>query len=220
MATRVPLTVQKREISKNAKKLRKEGLVPGVLYGHEVENTAIQCDYQTFRRSFEKATYSTIIDLEVDGNTVPVLVQSVQYDPVFDTYTHVDFHAINMKKIIHTTIPLNFTGNSQAVKEGGLLNISRNELHVTCLPGDLVHSLEVDITPLVDFSVTIYISDIAIPEGITVNDNVEDAVVNVAQPRVEEEPEEGEEGEESEGEASGEDEGENKDEGEKEAADQ
>jgi large subunit ribosomal protein L25 len=199
-AIRVPLTVQKREISKNAKRLRKDGVIVGVLYGHEVENTPIQADYQTFRRAFEKATYSTIINLEVEGNTVPVLVQSVQYDPVYDTYTHVDFHAINMKKPITTNIPLNFIGDSQAVKEGGLLNIARNELNVTCLPGDLVHSIDVDITPLVDFNVTIYIQDIQIPENITLNDALEESVASVSLPRVEEEdPEEMEGGEGEEG---------------------
>jgi len=214
MAARVPLTVQKRDRqAEKSKKLLKKSIVPGVVYGHGLDSQAVQVDYQTFRKAFEKATFSTILDLDIDGKTYPVLIQHVTYDPIFDTYTHIDFHAIRMDKKVTTTIPFDFTGESQAVREGNMLVTHKHDLHITCLPTDLIHSIEVDLTPLDEIGKSIHVSDLTIPSTIEVLDELSSSVVSVVEPRVIEEEiieeeVEGEEGAEDEEGGEGEGEGE------------
>jgi len=212
---KIALTVQARTDEDLAKSLRISKMIPAVVYGHGFENLHLKIDYQTFLRVFRKATYSTIITLTVEGGTeVPVLVHDVQYHPVTDEIWHVDFYAVRMDEKVTTHIALEFIGKSEAVKLGAVLNTNKNEVEVSCLPGDLVHNIEVDLSVLQEIGDTIRISDIVIPKGIEVLDAEEEPIVTAIEPKIieEEEPEEveeveggegGEEGEEgaSEGEA-------------------
>lgn len=184
------LDVQTRDLSQRAALIRREKLIPAVVYGHNFENAHLQMDYQTFRRIFEKATYSTIINLAVDGaNTVPVLVHQVQYHPVTDEIVHVDFYKVNMNEKVTTHIALEFIGESNAVKLGALLNTNKQEVEVSCLPSDLVHNIEVDLTPLAEIGDIIRVADIIVPEGIEILDGEEEPVVSAIEAKVVEEEE-------------------------------
>ncbi len=184
----IELEAQTRDKGAKSKDLLKEKFIPAEYYGRGVENKSLQMDYQTFRRAFNKAGTNTIIDLKIDGKAHKVLVHDVQYNPVADTFTHVDFINVKMDQEIHTKIPLEFVGTSIAVKDfSGTLMSHLEEVEVKCLPKDLVHSIEVSIEPLVDFHTNIRVKDLIVPPGMTILNEPEDVVVTAMAPRVEEE---------------------------------
>lgn len=215
----VNLDVQMRDTSVKGKILLSQNLIPIEYYGKGVENKSFQVDYQTFRRTYEKTGRNTIIDLIVEGEKEPfsVLVHEVSYDPVTDQITHVDVMNVEMGKELQTQIPLEFVGVAPAVKElAGMLMTHLNEVSIKCLPRHLIHSIEVDLSGLIDFNEYIRVKDLNVPETITVLNELEDVVVTVVpQRQEEEEPEvvEGEEGAEGEEEKEGEGGEEKKDEG-------
>lgn len=187
----VSLVVSKRDLSMNARDVRLQGMIPAECYGVGRDNVSIQMNYQDFRRAYKMAGSTTILDLKIgDDLSVPVLVKDMQYDPVSDEITHVDFIAIQMDKVIHARIPLEFVGVSLAIKDlGGVLVANLHELEVKCLPKDLVHSIKVDITPLVTFAETIHVKDLVIPAGLTVVSDAKLMVATVSPPNEEKEEE-------------------------------
>lgn len=199
------MDVKSREKGVEAKKLLSSGSIPIEFYGKGVKNMSLQVDYQAFRKLFRVSGSNTVISLNIDDgkSKVDTIVHEVSYHPVTDEIVHVDFVKVKMDEYIYTKIPIVLSGIAPAVKElGGTLTHNLDELEVKCLPGDLIHNLEVDITPIVDFNVFIRVKDLNVPDTLEVLDNPEDIVVTVVPPRVEAEPEVAEEGEEiAEGEA-------------------
>lgn len=186
----VALKVSKRGENESAQDIRDEGFIPGICYGAGKENVAFKVEYQTFRKLYNKAGESTVIDLDVDGEKHKVLVHDLQYDPVYGTASHIDLIFIDMNKPVTTHVHLDFEGESPAVKnEGGILTKSLTELEIKCLPANLPHDIKVDISGLVDFHTVIHVSDIPAPEGVEILTDAELTVATVSAPRVEEEPE-------------------------------
>ena len=208
----VKLKVEKRDSAIKAKDYKKNGKILLEYYGKGIENISMIADYQEFRRAFAKSGKSTVMELELDGKSLNVLVHDVDYHPVTDKYIMIDVLHVDLNKEVTTKIPLEFVGTSLAVKEAqGTLMTSLEALEVKCLAKDLLHSLEVDISGLVDFSCVIKVSDIKVPEALTVLVDADEVVATVIAPKEEEEEEvpvaaEGEEGEAAEG-AEGEGEG-------------
>lgn len=187
----VSLVVSKRDTSIKSRDVRLQGMIPAECYGVGRDNVSIQMDYQDFRRAYKTAGATTILDLKVGGDlSIPVLVKDMQYNPVSDQITHVDFIAVQMDKVLHARIPLEFVGVSLAIKDlGGVLVANLHELEVKCLPKDLVHSIKVDITPLVTFAETIHVKDLVVPAGLTVVSDSKLMVVTVSPPNEETEEE-------------------------------
>lgn len=214
----INLEVQSRKAEIRPKILLKGGFIPGIVYGPETKPISVQVQRKNFEKIYKQAGESNLIDLTVDsGSPLKVLVQEIQTDPILDSIIHVDFRQINMKKVLHTKIPLAFTGESAAVKElAGVLVKNLNEVEVKCLPSDLVSAINVDISVLKIFNDVIHVKDLNVPGGITILNQGEDVVVKVIEHKEEEEvkgPEtvaqveviskKKEEGEEGEGAASG-----------------
>ncbi len=197
-----------------AKEAREANRIPMAYYGKSVENHGFSVDYQDFRRAYEKGGRSTIMYFKNEkGEEFPVLVQDIQYEPVTDKIIHVDAMAVDMNKLITTQVPLVLTGTAPAVKDlGGILVQNKKKVEVECLPNDLIHEIEVDISLLVDFHTSITIGDLQVPDTIKILDALDINVATVSAPKeeveeevVEEEVEgeeaaEGEEGEKKEGE--------------------
>ncbi|OIP81827.1 50S ribosomal protein L25 [Candidatus Peregrinibacteria bacterium CG22_combo_CG10-13_8_21_14_all_44_10] len=183
------LKATSRDVAVAAKVVRNEGLIPAILYGHGIDTVSLQMDYQDFRRVYRQAGSNSVIDLDIDGKNHKVLVHRVDVEPVKDTITHIDFINVRMDEEITTMIPVEFTGYAPAVKDlAGTLVHGRTEVEVRCLPGALIHDIQVDLSPLVDFHTSIVVGDIKFPDDITVLDDLELMVVSVSAPR-EEEPE-------------------------------
>lgn len=177
-----------RAVGEKAKMIRASGKVPGVVYGAGLTGVSVSVDYQGFRRIYTKAGSNTIVNLNIDGKEHPVLVKDVVYDPVSDQYSHIDFMKIDMSKQVTASIKVEIVGISPAVKNlGGILDIQKHEIKIKCLPKDLVHSVQVDVTPIVDFRTSIHVKDLSLPKSITVLDNLEDTVVTATPIKIEEE---------------------------------
>ena len=178
----------RKELGKKVQALRSQGSVPAVIYGHGQTNQNLEFNYVEFEKVLKEAGESTIIDLSVDDAApIKAIISEVQFEPVKGRVTHADLHRINMKEKMHATIPLVFIGESRAVKEdAGVLVHNISELEVRCLPTDLIHEVVVDITPLNTFDDVITLADLKIPATLEIlHHHLEDAVANVARPKVE-----------------------------------
>ena len=180
-----------RDKSIKTKNLRKKSLIPAEYYGHGIENLSIQMDYQTFRKIYRVAGENTIIDLKIEGlGDKKVLVHQVDYHPLSDDFTHVEFINVRMDEEVTTNVPIELEGQAPAVKElAGVLVQSLDEIEIRCLPTDLIHSVTLSVESLVDFHTSLHVSDIKLPDTVTLLTDPETTVASVSPPR-EEEPEE------------------------------
>lgn len=180
-------TKERAETGRQAKKVRAAGSVPAVIYGRGEESRNVQVAYVDFDKVYRQAGESALIDLDLGNEQVKVLVKDVQRHPLTDRYTHVDFHKVNLKEKITTEIPLEFVGESAAVKTlGGSLVKSRDYVEIECLPTDLVHEIKVDLSRLATFDDVIRVSDLEIPPGIEILDDADMTIAVVEPPLTEE----------------------------------
>lgn len=184
------LKVQKRElVGRKVKDLREKNLIPAVVYGHGAKNQNVAVEYIPFEKLYREAGESSLVDLVIDNEKpVKILIQEVQADPLTGRFIHIDFRQVKMTEKITAEILLKFVGEAKAVKElGGILVKTADKIKVKCLPQDLVHEIEVDLSFLNTFEDFIHIKDLKIPAGLEVLGNPNEPVVNVIPPRSEEE---------------------------------
>lgn len=185
----ITLKAKTREVTgKKVDKLRKEDIIPAVMYGNKIASQNILVNYLDFKRVYDKAGESALIELETEGKKVNVLVHDIQLDPMSGKFTHVDFFQVNMKEEVETEIPLEFIGESPAVKElGGVLIKSLDEITVKCLPADLPEKYEIDISKLATFDDVIAVKDLKISDKIEILVDGETIIASVQEPRTQEE---------------------------------
>ncbi len=184
------LAAQSREIiGKKVKKLRARQLMPAIVYGHGVEGGVIAVDTKEFKKIFNEAGTSALVDLAVDDKKpIKVLITEPQTHYMSGEPVHVDFYAVKMSEKIETAIPIRFIGISPAVDElEGNFVANKDELNIKCFPGDLIPEVEVDLGVLKSFDDQVRIKDIQVPETIEVMDDPEDVVALVSAPISEEE---------------------------------
>jgi large subunit ribosomal protein L25 len=199
--------VQNRAIlgSAESRRLRRQGLIPGVLYGRE-EPVSISIPERDLRTALtSKGGLNAVLDVVVEGgNAHSSVLKEYQQDPVRGLITHVDLQEVRLDQPIHATVPLHLHGEPVGVKEGGVLSQVTNELNVEALPMEVPEHLEVDVSEM-RIGDSFRLSALAVPDGVTLLDDPEETVLaTVTQPTRVEEPEtaEGVEGEEvAEGEA-------------------
>jgi large subunit ribosomal protein L25 len=185
---KISLKASARDGKAKAKALRRDGRVPCVVYGSVEGNMHVECAERELHKAFAKAGESTLVELDVGGKTVPVLFKSVSFDPVTDREIHVDFYAVNMKKEIDTLVPVHFEGESPAVKElGGVFVITHDHVRVRCLPADLPHSLNVNVSGLAAFHQSVQVKDLDLPKGVKLMDEADTVLATIQEPRKEEE---------------------------------
>lgn len=166
---------------KSADKIRKENKIPAVFYGAGKESTSIAIDSKDFNKVLKEAGESSTITLSVDGKNLDVLIHSVQYDPVRNIPSHVDFLVVDMNKKIQVGVPLVFEGVAPAVKNSiGTLVKVMHEVEVEALPGDLPHEIVVNIESLVDADSHISASSIVMPKGVTMVTDGEEIVASIS----------------------------------------
>ncbi len=172
----------------SAASVRAKGLIPGVFYGPKAESTPISIKEVEFMKAWRSAGESTIVTLTGADEDHDTLIHDVALDPVSDKVKHVDFYVIEKGKKVEVAVPLEFTGESLAVKNlGGILIKVMHEIEIEALPKDLPHSIEVDISSLVDFAAQIKVQDIKLPEGVTAKADAEEVVALVSAPKEEKE---------------------------------
>lgn len=167
--------------------LRKNRQIPAIVYGHGKNSQMVAFDYKEFVSLFASAGTSSIVDLSVGNSSpIPVIISEIQRDPVNDRFLHVDLHAVRMDEKIKAELALNFVNESPAVKAfGANLIISKDTIMIECLPGDLISSFDVDISKLEQFNDTVRVSDLSIPQTITVLDDPSGSIVSALEPKEE-----------------------------------
>ena len=180
--TSLSLSKRAPEGSRSARRLRREGLVPGVIYGGEGEPEHFAVDGRILRNTL--AHSGAILEVSVDGGSgVPVLVKDLQRHPVRGEAVHVDLLRVNMAETIHTTVVLELTGADEApgVVEGGVLNQETRELNIEALPGDIPDSITFDVSRM-EMNATATLSELTAPEGVTFLDDPEETVLATITP--------------------------------------
>jgi large subunit ribosomal protein L25 len=183
------LPVQTREkFGKSVKTLREQGLIPAELYGRGINNVHLAVEAKQFKKIFREAGENTVIDLALGKEPRKALIHGVQRNPVSQEIEHIDFYQVRMDETITAKVPFEFAGEAPAVKEyGGILNRTMNEIEVEALPGDLPHSIQVDLAELKELNQSVYVKDLKLPRGVEVTVDPETVIVTVAEPMKEEE---------------------------------
>jgi len=183
------LNAQVRKIiGKKVKRLRRQSLIPAVIYGHKIKPLSLVVSLKDFEKVYKQAGESDLIELKIDNQRpVNVLIHDVQRHPVTDRIIHVDFYQIKAGEKITVDIKLKLVGEAPAVKEKGNILVPQiEEIKVECLPKDIVHDIAVDISNLKEVGDTIRIKDLKIPPTLKILNKPEDVVVTVEAPMKEE----------------------------------
>lgn len=177
-------------VGKRVKQIRKEGQLPAILYGSGIEPLPIELDALETARVMGGITGSTLIDLNVAGESHKVIVRDVQRDPISRHMVHVDFLKVAMDVAIRTEVPIELIGSAPAVKEqGGVLVAGINEIEVEALPGDLPDRISVDLSVLTEIDDAITVEDLVVGQGVRVINDPGDMVAHVIYMAEEEEEE-------------------------------
>jgi large subunit ribosomal protein L25 len=172
MANILELTAQTRQRSgsSSVRRMRKEGLVPAVIYGRKTENANIKVDTKTVTQLLkESASDNVLVNLQIDGaKSQLALIQKVQHDHLKGGILHIDFHAVDVNESIHAQEPIEIVGEAEGVKAGGQLDVMLHNIEVFCLPKDLPAKVVVDVTH-VGQGQGVHVKDLKLPEGVSVH---------------------------------------------------
>ncbi len=185
----IVLAVTPRDITgKKVRSLRKEGMIPAELYGHGVKNVHLVVSEKEFAKTYKKAGSSTMITLDLGKEKRPAMIHSVLRDSVRDDILHIDFYQVRLDEKIKAHVPLEFSGESPAVKEkSAIINRSLAELEVEAFPQDVPHTIIVDLSALIDIDQSIYVKDIILPKGVVTDLDGDTVVATATEPISEEE---------------------------------
>lgn len=187
-ASKIELRAAPRTVlGKKVSQLRRQGLIPANVYGHNVPSFAIQVPSDDLRHVLRDAGRNGIVYLRVDGGEPrPTFIRDVQRNPVSDAILHVDFLQISLKERVRLEVPIHLTGVPGAVERlGGILVHGVDHVMVEALPTEVPSYLEVDVSGLEEFDQAIHVSDLKPPAGVTVLTDPELVVAKVAPPAVE-----------------------------------
>jgi len=182
--TKLDVTSRTQTGSRAARRMRRSGRVPGVLYGGEGDSLCFDVDARELRVA--RASSGAVLDLSVDGaKATPVVLKEAQRDPVRGHTVHVDMLRVRLDEAIHATVPLELAGTDDApgVKEGGVLEQITRELNVEALPTAIPESIVHDIGEM-QIGDTIPLQGVVMPAGVTLLDDLETTIVTLTPPRL------------------------------------
>jgi len=194
--------------SRESRRIRKQGMIPGIVYGLGIEPVAVAVDSHDLHVALHtEAGTNAIISLEIEGgDTVTTMARVVEKHPFRNEYRHIDFVKVDLTKKIITDVTLHFEGEPVGVREGGVFSPAKTTVSIEVLATDIPSFIELDVSG-VEMGVSMRVADLPAIEGLEYLDDPETVVMSITAPAVEvEEPVEGEEGAEEAGEESVEDE--------------
>lgn len=186
----ITLKAKKREIfGKKNKILREKGFIPAVVYGKKSPPLSLEVNFKEFEEVFKKTGETDIFNLEIEGEKRArnVLVQEVKRHFLTNKPIHIDFYEVEMDKPITTSVPITLVGDSPAVKAGGIVIQSMDEIEIEALPRDIPHEIVVDVTQLTEIGQTIYVKDLKLKEGIKILVDYNNPICTISAPISEEE---------------------------------
>jgi large subunit ribosomal protein L25 len=168
-----------------ARKLRSEGQIPAVFYGHRTEPIHLSLDPAELKKVINSGGRNALITLRFDREKERVaMLKDLQVSPIKREYIHADLYEVLMDEKITSRVPIHFVGKAAGVKEGGIEQHARRELDVRCLPASLPDHIEVDVTNLA-VGDSLHVRDLKLPEGVEVLDQAGDTVVSIVAPAAE-----------------------------------
>lgn len=176
---------RKRSGTGALKRLRREGLVPAVVYGKKFDNVNLKVNAKEIRDLLARSTSEHIlVDLQIEGSGSQLaLIQDVTHNPLNGNIIHIDFHAIKEDETIHARVPVRVTGEAAGVKLGGLLEHQIHNLEIICLPKDLPEAIVYDVSHL-NVGDAVHIRELPFPEGVQPKLAGDVIVIHLAAPRV------------------------------------
>lgn len=182
-AEQIELTAERRMLlGKQVKQLRRQGWLPAVMYGHGFDPVPLQFEAKSLSRALAQISGSQLVSIRISGQSQPemALVRDVQRDPITGMPLHVDFYRVSLTERIRAEIPLTLVKKSPVVeRNAGILLHGISSIEVECLPSDLVDTIEVDLSTLVEVDQEIAVRDLPIPAGIEVLTDPDEMVVRV-----------------------------------------
>lgn len=196
MTEKIVLTAQKRTVKgKQVGQLRRQGLLPGIIYGKlgktHIDPVMIQLDLHEASKIINLLTGSSLVTVNVEGDEYPVVVREVQKDIIYGTLRHIDFMAVSLTEKLQTAVPIELIG--QAPAETNMLGVvvtGISELMIECLPQDMPERIEVDATLLVDIDSAIFVKDLVLSDAVEILSDPDELIAGVTHVAREEEPEE------------------------------
>ena len=189
MAEIVISATNRADRGKNAaRRLRRRGLVPGIVYGGKGENLAVAVDPKALQRVLRsEAGRNAILKLSIaDHGSTNAILKNLQVDPVKESFLHADFYRIAMDVAIRVTVPIHVVGEARGVKvDAGILELVIREIEVECLPGDIPERIAVDVADL-GINQSLRVSDVPIPAKVKVLQAADQVVVHVVAVKEEE----------------------------------
>lgn len=201
------VTIRKTTGNGAARELRREGMIPAILYGPKAEPVMLSVTTKELENILMTSNIGQVLlDLLIQNGkqqSRTAMIKELQTQPVSGSLLHVDFYEVAMDQKIKISIPVMTKGQSKGVEEGGVLQLVRHEVEVFCFPNNIPESLEVDVTGM-NIGDSLHINEASIDEAIELVDETNFTLVTILSPKAEEEEEveeeEGEEGEETEAE--------------------
>ena len=182
------LVAQKREIfGKKTNTLRKQGLVPAELYGRGVPNLHLSISIKELNKVLREAGENTLINVVIEEEKPrPALIYSIQSDHLRDEILQVDLYQVRMDEKIEAKVPIEFLGEAPAIKVGGVLVKSMQEIEVVALPADLPRKIEVSISGMETIGQSIYVKNLNVPSGVTIKVPVLTVIATIVEKLTEE----------------------------------
>lgn len=163
--------------SRESKRIRRAGRIPGVVYGHGMDAIAVSVDARDFRHALSgPAGLNQLLSLDVDGTSHLALARVLQRHPVRNTVVHIDFQVVRRDEIVSAEVPIVLTGEAKGVGSDGLVEHPLSQLTVNAQPANIPGEITVDISELV-IGDTIRVGDLALPSGVTTDVDPEEPVV-------------------------------------------
>ena len=195
MTEQAPLlaTTRAQHGKANSRRLRHDGSLPAVIYGAGKEAVSLLLDHNEVSKALKnKAIYSRVLSLSVDGKAESVIIKAVQRHPVKPRILHLDFLRISAKEKMTLSVPFNFIGEDKApgVKQGGVISHVMTDIEIQCLPADLPEGIDVDVSAL-EMDHSVHLNDLVLPKGVELTLEVDEThnpgIVSIHKPRVVEE---------------------------------
>ncbi len=203
MAQAEKISCQKRDIKTRGylNELKRNGIVPGTVYGKGVDNQAVSISLKQLTRTFQAHGSRGLFSLEIDGGSgLMVIVREIQRHPITGQITHVDFWKVRLDEKINSTVGVSLVGEEEIIKKGGILQAGAKEIEVSCLPQDIPETLVYDIAAL-EIGDKVTVADLQVPAEVEILTDLETLVATVLAPAISAEAEEAEgEGEAAEAE--------------------
>lgn len=164
-------------------RLRKEGRLPGIIFGADEENTMVHVSGRDFQR-WARGGASGLLNLEVKGlGNVSVLLEGMQRDPISREVIHVDFLRVKKDTVVRTNMLLEYVGTSAGAKAGGIIQTQRTSIEIEALPANMPNLIQVDISNL-EIGDVLRVGDISLPSGVTAATPAEDVLVSCVAPQM------------------------------------